>query len=207
MAKKKKQTPNPENPENFENTNEEVNEKNEVKEDLKLSQEVKQDIKEENEEDEEIKENPDTESDEELQALKEELEQKKDQFLRLSAEYDNYRKRTAAEKTDLRANACASLLTDLLPVLDNFDRALEHAEEGSVTEGITLIQKQLLDILQKAGLAETGKVGEAFDPNFHEAVMQEPAEDTEPNTILAVLQKGYTCNGKLLRAAMVKVSA
>ena len=142
----------------------------------------------------------------EIEALKEEIAEKDDRHLRLQAEFDNFRRRTLREKDDLRQNATADLLGDLLPVLDNFDRALVHAEESPVLEGIVMVQRQLMDILERAGLSKAGEVGEAFDPKFHDAIMQEEREGTEAGVILEVLQPGYKLHDKLLRAAMVKVS-
>ena len=142
----------------------------------------------------------------ELESVKAELAEKADLHLRLQAEFDNFRRRTIKEKDDLRKTANADLLTNLLPVLDNFDRALVHAEDSPILEGIVMVQKQLLDILDRAGLAKVGEEGEIFDPNFHEAVMQEEQEGAESGTILQVLQQGYKYQDKLLRAAMVKVA-
>lgn len=142
----------------------------------------------------------------ELTELKDELEEKEDHFLRLQAEFDNFRRRTLKEKDDLRKNATADLLSDLLPVLDNFDRALIHAEESPILEGIVMIQKQMLEILERGGLEKIGKEGEPFDPKFHDGIMREEREDVDSGVILEVLQPGYKLNDKLLRAAMVKVS-
>ena len=142
----------------------------------------------------------------EIESLKAELAEKADFHLRLQAEFDNFRRRTLKEKEELRKTANADLLSDLLPVLDNFDRALIHAEASPVLEGIVMVQKQMLDILERGGLAKVGAEGEMFDPNFHEAVMQEPADGVESGTILQVFQPGYKYQDKLLRAAMVKVA-
>lgn len=142
----------------------------------------------------------------EIESLKAELDEKADLHLRLQAEFDNFRRRTLKEKEELRKTANSDLLSDLLPVLDNFDRALVHAESSPILEGIVMVQKQMLDILDRAGLAKVGEEGEMFDPNFHEAVMQEPADGVESGTILQVFQPGYKYQDKLLRAAMVKVA-
>lgn len=142
----------------------------------------------------------------ENEALKEELEEKEDRILRLQAEFDNFRRRTVKEKEELRKNAAGDVLTDLLPVLDNFDRALVHAEDSPMLEGIVMIHKQLLDILGRAGLEKAGAPGEPFDPKYHDAVMQEPSDEMESGMILEVLQPGYKFGDKLLRAAMVKVA-
>lgn len=142
----------------------------------------------------------------ELEAVKTELAEKADQYLRLQAEFDNFRRRTIKEKEDLRQTANADLLSDLLPVLDNLERALVHAEGSPILEGIVMVQKQLLEILDRVGLEKAGAEGEAFDPKFHDAIMQEEKEGTESGTILEVLQPGYKYHDKLLRAAMVKVA-
>ena len=142
----------------------------------------------------------------ELEALKAEYAEKADQFLRLSADFDNFRRRTLKEKDDLRLMASADLLLALLPVLDNFDRALLHAENSPVLEGILMVQKQMIDILNGNGLEKVGNVGEDFDPNIHDAIMQEEKDGAAPDTILEALQPGYRFHDKLLRAAMVKVA-
>lgn len=142
----------------------------------------------------------------ELEALKAEQTEKADQLLRLTAEFDNFRRRTVKEKDDLRLTANADLLSSLLPVLDNFERALLHAENSPVLEGILMVQKQLMEILQNNGLTRVGEVGEEFDPKFHDGIMQEEKEGVAPDTILEVLQPGYSFHDKLLRAAMVKVA-
>lgn len=144
--------------------------------------------------------------DDDIAELREALEEKADLYLRLQAEFDNFRRRTLKEKDELRKTANAELLGELLPVLDNFDRALLHAEDSPILEGIVMVQKQLMDILTRAGLEKAGEEGEMFDPKFHDAVMQEPAEGVESGTILQVLQPGYKYKDKLLRAAMVKVA-
>ena len=143
---------------------------------------------------------------EELEKTKAELDEKADLHLRLQAEFDNFRRRTLKEKDDLRKSANADLLGDLLPVLDNFDRALVHAEDSPVLEGIVMVQKQMLEILNRAGLEKVGAPGEPFDPNVHDAIMQEETEDVPSGSIIEVLQPGYKYQDKLLRAAMVKVA-
>jgi molecular chaperone GrpE len=142
----------------------------------------------------------------ELEQCKADLDEKADQLLRLSAEFDNFRRRTLKEKDDLRLTANADLLQSLLPVLDNLDRALVHAENSPMLEGILMVQKQLADILNNCGLQKIGEAGEAFDPKIHDGIMQEEKEGATPDTILEVLQPGYQFHDKLLRAAMVKVA-
>ncbi|HMM05385.1 MAG TPA: nucleotide exchange factor GrpE [Clostridiales bacterium] len=142
----------------------------------------------------------------ELEALTAARAEEADQLLRLTAEFDNFRRRTLKEKDDLRLTANADLLSALLPVLDNFDRALLHAENSPILEGIQMVQKQLIDILNSNGLIKVGNIGEAFDPKIHDAIMQEEKEGAACGTILEVLQPGYCFHDKLLRAAMVKVA-
>jgi len=136
-----------------------------------------------------------------------ETEQLRDRYLRLLADFENFRRRTEREKTEFYKYAMAGLLKDLLPVLDNFDRSLEHAEEGDdFHKGVLLIYKQLYDILQKHGLKPIEESGVPFDPNIHEAVVREEDPSVPSHTVSAVLQKGYFLHDRLLRPAMVKVA-
>ena len=119
------------------------------------------------------------------------------------AEYDNFRKRSQKEKSSTYSDAQAVAYGALLPVLDNLERA---AAADGADEGIRMIVKQFEEILSKAGVTPCGKEGEAFDPNFHNAVQMLPSEDAESGTVITVLQKGYTLNDKLIRPAMVIVA-
>jgi molecular chaperone GrpE len=137
-----------------------------------------------------------------------EIAELKDRQLRKMAEFENFRKRTEREKADYFRFALADFFRDLLPVLDNFQRAIEHAPaaaEDEYRQGVELIYRQLAEILKKRGLTEVSTAG-PFDPNVHEAVAREETRDAEPNAILAVLQKGYYLNDRLLRPAFVKVA-
>ncbi len=137
----------------------------------------------------------------------EDLRKLNDRYLRTVADFENYRKRSDREKDDFRKYAVTNLLRDLLPVLDNFDRALDHAEEGDeFHQGVLLIYKQLYDILQKAGLKPIDDVNVRFNPNIHEAVIREEDPSVPSQTITAVLQKGYFLHDRLLRPALVKVA-
>jgi molecular chaperone GrpE len=139
--------------------------------------------------------------------LRREAEESKNRYLRTLADFENYRKRTEREKQDYRKYAVAELVRDLLPVLDNFDRALEHAEEGDdFHKGVSLIYKQLYDALQRHGLKPIDEAGVHFDPNIHEAVVREEDPSVPAYTVTAILQKGYFLHDKLLRPAMVKVA-
>jgi len=140
-------------------------------------------------------------------ALRDENQQLKDRYLRTLADFDNLRKRTEREKADFFRYALAGVLKDILPVLDNFDRGLEHAEEGDdFHKGMLLIYKQLFDVLQKHGMKPIDESGVHFDPNIHEAVVREEDDSVPSHTVTAVLQKGYFLHDRLLRPALVKVA-
>lgn len=127
---------------------------------------------------------------------------------RLQADFDNYRKRTMREKEDLLKFAAEKLIGQILPVLDNFERALAApaGDEGAFRSGVEMIYRQLLDILTREGLEPLQCVGQPFDPSRHEAVLRQPAGEQPENTVLAELQKGYTLHGKVIRPAMVCVA-
>lgn len=131
----------------------------------------------------------------------------KDRYLRTLADFENYRKRSDREKQEFFKYALGDVFRDLLPVLDNFDRALEHAEEGDeFHRGVALIYKQMADVLQKYGLRAIDESGVRFDPNVHEAVVREENPNVPSHTVVQVLQKGYFLNDRLLRPAFVKVA-
>ena len=131
----------------------------------------------------------------------------RDRYLRTLADFENYRKRAEREKADFQRYALAGVIRDLLPVIDNFDRALEHAEEGDeFHKGVALIYKQLFEVLQRHGLKPISESGVRFDPNIHEAVVREEDPSVPSHTVVAVLQKGYFLHDRLLRPAMVKVA-
>ena len=121
--------------------------------------------------------------------LHEENRQLQDRLVRTVADFDNFRKRSEREKADFFKYAMAGVLRDMLPVLDNFDRALEHAEEGDeFHKGVLLIYKQLFEVLQRHGLRAIGETGVHFDPNIHEAVVREEDDSVPTHTVVAVLQ-------------------
>ena len=131
----------------------------------------------------------------------------RDRYMRAVADFDNFRKRSEREKADFFRYAVSSVLKDILPVLDNFDRALDHAEEGDeFHKGVLLIYKQLFDVLQKHGLTPIEESDVHFDPNIHEAVVREENDSVPNHTVVAVLQKGYFLHDRLLRPALVKVA-
>jgi molecular chaperone GrpE len=148
---------------------------------------------------------------EELAALSAELEatrRERDEYLdalrRLKAEFENSRKRLERERSRILQAASERLVVELLPVLDNLDRALEA--EGDVREGVLATRDQLVDVLQSEGLVPVASDGQPFDPNVHEAVMGQPSEDHEEGTILQTFQRGYVLNGKPIRIAKVVVA-
>jgi molecular chaperone GrpE len=133
------------------------------------------------------------------------LQRERDEYLdgmrRVQADFENYRKRVIQQQSDHAARAAESLVNDLLPVLDACDAAVLHGAED-----VAPVQSQLLDTLVKQGLERIDPTGEAFDPNFHEAVMHEPAEDDDGGSVVVeVLRTGYAWKGRVLRPAMVKV--
>ncbi len=142
--------------------------------------------------------------------LAEEVQRYKERWVRLAAEFDNYKKRTGREFTALVKNAGESLITELLPILDNMERALQtprtSEETRSFAEGFEMIRQQLTEKLEKAGMKEIAAEGEVFDPTRHEAVMAVENEDHPADTVINVVEKGYTLNEKVLRAAKVIVT-
>lgn len=127
---------------------------------------------------------------------------------RVQADFDNFRKRTAQERADWSKYCSQRLAAGLLPILDNFERALQAGGDDitSFRGGIELIYRQLKDALEKDGIQPMETVGKEFDPNFHEAVMQGPSEDYPDNTVIEEFQKGYILVDRVLRPAMVKVA-
>jgi molecular chaperone GrpE len=145
----------------------------------------------------------------ELAKLRKELNEKNEVLLRTVAEYQNFRKRTDKEKSDIYKFANEKIILDLLPVMDSFDRALAISaddESSPFMEGINLIKKSLDELFAKNYISEIDAIGKEFDHNMHHAVMTEEAEGVESNTVIDVLQKGYSVNGKVIRPAMVKVT-
>ncbi len=128
-------------------------------------------------------------------------------YMRLMADFQNYKKRTAKEVSDIRSSASEKVMTKILGVLDNFERAFEQGTtDEKYAEGIENIFKQLINALGESGLAEMNVLGEDFDPNFHNAAVMEESDEYESGKISGVIQKGYTLNGKVIRPPMVKVA-
>lgn len=142
--------------------------------------------------------------------LKEDYDSLNSKLQRLQADFYNYKQRTEREKTATYGNAVADVLTDLLSVIDNFERALatedsKNEEVISFKSGMNMIYGQLMNVLQKKGLKEIEALDAKFDPNKHSGIGFEPSEEKEEDTIIEVFQKGYTINDKVIRPSMVKI--
>ena len=135
-------------------------------------------------------------------------EQESERYMRLMAEFQNFKRRAAKEKSDIHAFANERIIGDLLPVMDNFERALETETEDTeaYAKGMQLIFEQMKTALEKAGLKEIEALGLDFDPNVHNAVMTDNTEEYENDKISKVLQKGYKLNDKVIRPSMVAVN-
>ena len=199
------------------NVKEEINEESvieeavieEVEDSLKdnqdLEDEIKENVEENVEKNEESEENIEKKCD-----ASSELENLKSSNIRITAEFQNYKKRVEKEKADIYKFANEKLIVDILPVMDDFDRAVEsfssiEGNEG-FTSGIEMIKKSLNEFMKKNSVEKIESVGKPFDPNFHHAVMSEESGEYEEETVIAEFQKGYTLNGRVIRPAMVKVS-
>lgn len=142
-----------------------------------------------------------------LAEMRAERDRYHDQWVRARADFENFRKRIDRERAEERSQAGAAIARDVLPVLDNLERALANASEGDpFRDGVALIQRQLRDALTRAGLEPIETVGEMFDPVFHEAVVTERTSRFEPNRVLEEIQRGYLFRGRVLRPALVKVA-
>jgi len=177
---------------------------------------IEKKIKIQTESDEKVK-NTDTEKESpeaplsELEKSRQEAADNYDKFLRVAAEFDNYKKRVARERTDFIKFGNEALVKDMLPIVDSLDRALEHSSDGfeefeAFISGFKLIQEQLLGCLEKHGVERIQSVGMDFDPNIHEAMLQIESKELGENKIVEEFEKGYLLNGRLLRPAKVSVS-
>ncbi len=148
----------------------------------------------------------------ELEALKAQLEDRNNQYLRIVADFENFRRRTQKEKEDLEQQIKCSTLNELLPVVDNFERARSHIKpqtdgEMNIHKSYQSVYKQLVDCLKRVGVAPMRSDGKEFDPNLHEAVMREPTSEHPEGTVIEELVRGYMLGDRVLRHAMVKVAA
>ncbi len=163
-----------------------------------------------NEQDSNESASDDTECIDAISSLKEEIEKINNQYIRLAADFDNYRKRQAQERESLLKYGAEEALKKMIEALDNIDRAkasVENVEDvNTVKESYNLVFKQIYDVLSKMGLEVIDTAGKEFDPNFHEAVMQTPTSEYPENTIIAEMQKGYKLGDKVLRPSLVNVA-
>lgn len=180
-----------------------------------MNNNAKENIQEENIEIEEVVSEEASETAEEAkiektaeEILQEEVEQLKDKVIRQAAEFDNFKKRTAKEREELYAMSVCDTVEKLLPVKDNLERAVAAAvaDEGNLAEGVKMIVKQLDEVFANLGVEPISAVGEVFNPDLHNAVMHEENEDFGENTVSEELMRGYTCKGRVVRYAMVKVA-
>jgi molecular chaperone GrpE len=147
-----------------------------------------------------------------LEAAEEKSKENYERLLRISAEFENYKKRSAREMEDFKKFANESLIKEILPVVDNLERAIESSANNgngvsdSITEGVEMTLKEILKIFEKFGVKPVTAMGEVFNPALHQAMMQEESEAHPENTVLREFQKGYTMNDRLLRPSMVVVS-
>lgn len=143
----------------------------------------------------------------ELESLKDALARKEDQYLRLAAEYDNYRKRSQKEKTDAYQNAKSDAVLAFLPVYDNLERALKQSTaDDAYKKGVEMTMAGLKEVLARQGVEEIPALGQPFDPNVHNAVMHVQDESAGENTVVEVFQTGFRSGEKIIRFAMVKVA-
>jgi molecular chaperone GrpE len=152
-----------------------------------------------------------TEEQQKIQELEAKLEESSQRNLRLQADYDNFRRRTREEQAASLKYKSQSLLEQILPALDNFERALKteatNDQTKNLIQGMEMVHRQLVDALKQEGLTEVPTVGEKFDPNLHQAVMQVEDAEFDSNTVIEELQKGYMLKDRVIRPAMVKVNA
>jgi molecular chaperone GrpE len=144
-----------------------------------------------------------------LDQLKQEKEALQDRLLRTAADFDNYRKRMERERRELMAATTADVIAELLPILDNFERALQAPatdDTSSIRKGVEMIHGQMLDLLKRRGVTPIEARGADFDPNFHQAVIHEASADHREGEVMDELQRGYMLGDRLVRPSMVKVA-
>ena len=142
----------------------------------------------------------------EIERLNAEIKEKDDKYLRMAAEYDNFRRRSREEKEATYENSLADTVAEFLPMIDNLERAAMYDDASKVKEGLVMIAKTTEAVFSKLGVEEVGKVGDKFDPNLHNAVMHVDDDSFGENEIVEVFQKGYKKGGRIIRFAMVKTA-
>ena len=155
-----------------------------------------------------VEENKEPTMEEKLEEAKKPAKNNLDKYIRQLAEFENFRKRSNSEKTAMYSNGVRDTVEKLLPVIDNFERAVEAADdkEDPMYKGVEMILKQFMEILENLGVKEIPSKGEPFDPNVHSAVMHVDDESCDENIVVEVFQKGYTLGDKVIRPSMVKVA-
>tara|TARA_Y100001968_G_C19417994_1_gene750074 strand:- start:409 stop:1158 length:750 start_codon:yes stop_codon:yes gene_type:complete len=161
--------------------------------------------------DSEISSNKIADNEARLQQLETEHETLRSQYMRIAADFDNFRKRQSRDQDDLKIQLICNTLSEILPIVDNFERARQQLNpEGEEAQALHRsyqgLYKQLVDVLKQLGVSPMRVLGQKFDPNLHEAVMREPSEEKEEDVVIEELQRGYHLNGRVLRHALVKVS-
>jgi molecular chaperone GrpE len=145
-----------------------------------------------------------------LEEKEEMIKNLQERILYLQADFDNFKKLKIKERQDTLKFGNEVLIKELLPVLDNLERALDHSSKAKdfkgIHEGVEIVFNEFLKILERVGVERVDAVGKKFDPNFHEAFMQEEKDDLEPETVVSEMQKGYMLNGRLIRPSMVTIS-
>ncbi len=194
MSEKEAKTPETEAPVNEEEKVEDVAE--EVKEES--AEAVEEEVKEE-------KKDKNSEKKDERTEEQKAYDELNDRFLRMAAEYDNYRKRAQKEREAAYTDATADVLTDILPVIDTLERAAQFGDGDKLSEGVNMTLKMFEDVLKKLGVEEIKALGEKFDPELHNAVMHGEDEEQGESIVTDVFQKGYKKGDKVIRYAMVKV--
>ncbi len=183
----------------------ETKEKNQEKEENPFAQENNEAVAEEQSSEQEAGVEPDK-----IKQLEQQLEEQKNQYVRLAADFDNYRKRQAQERESLLKYGAEDTLLKLLPVLDTLERAQKSFQEinepEKLKESFEAIQKQIFDSLDKIGVKKIECVGQEFDPNIHEAIMQTPTNEHPDHTVIAELQSGYQLQDRTVRPALVNVA-
>ncbi len=186
---------------------------NQFAEDIKDTEEINEDKTEEQAEEEKTEADEtvvEEKSEDELEKLKEEHEALNNKYIRLAADFDNYRKRQAQERESLLKYGTVECFTKMIEVIDNFDRAMKSVDKvdnvEKMKESFSILHKQFMDSLTKMGLEVISAEGQTFDPNIHEAVMRTPTTEYPEETIIAELQKGYKYGDKILRPALVNVA-
>lgn len=178
----------------------------ETQENTTVDNSTDQDVNSSVEQESQVTDDDEVQGDTSNNDLEKELQEEKDKYLRLYAEFQNYRNRTTKEKTEAYNNAIADCVKQILPVIDNFERALtQECTDENYKSGMEMIFKNFMAILDKMGVKEIDALGKPFDPNVHHAIQQCESDEYESDTVCNVFQKGYMLGERLIRPAMVQV--